>query len=55
MIESFAVLQVDELVAVLSNRLMVVLSDEPSVGLSAKLEAGSCSIPKGKLMHMDVL
>jgi hypothetical protein len=49
------VLQLDELVAVLLDRLMAVLSDKPSVRLSAKLELGSCSIPKGKSMHIDVL
>lgn len=40
---------------VLLDRLTAVLSDKPSVGLSAKLEPGSCNIPKGKSMHIDVL
>ena len=55
LIDPFAVLQLDELVAVLLDRLTAVLSDKPSVGLSAKLEPGSCNIPKGKSMHVDVL
>jgi hypothetical protein len=55
LIDPFAVLQLDELVAVLLDRLTAVLSDKPSVGLSAKLEPGSCSIPKGRSMHIDVL
>ena len=42
------------LVAVL-DKLMAVLSDNPNVGLSAKPETRSGSVPKGEWMHVCVL